>query len=503
MRSPVRRSARSVRRSRIRRPPDSARSCSRNPSPRSRRSPSSGRSSSRCSRAPRLRCRRAPGISFTELSDDALVHPLRVDRREHGDAAGLARATAYAQRRHRRCDLVVRHGRERVVLRARQRRRLRVAARRGDARRYLGLPSLPPHPRARAQRTRGRPVPLPARILARRPAQVPRLLPRAGTFDRALLAAVLRGRRESARCAVAVVRDRTCDLARQHRRRIAGGRAARAVPPQSAASRQDVPRGTLALFAASELFLRVDALVRVRVPLGRHTVPGVAAESRRAGAHADDARLGQRHSVHGGAGLAFARRRLPRLPAHDEHADSLVSEKIHVARLTSEASVSEATTSIPGREPAAGGGLIGLAERGLLPDALIRFGIRQLCAQRLREERAGDAEASWFRFQRCLSDLRTSPVAIHTDAANAQHYELPPRFFELCLGKRLKYSSCFFRRGDESLDEAEEAMLALYGERAGLADGQDILELGCGRGSLTLWMAERYPGARIVAVSNS
>jgi len=165
--------------------------------------------------------------------------------------------------------------------------------------------------------------------------------------------------------------------------------------------------------------------------------------------------------------------------------------------------VSEATTSIPGREPAAGGGLIGLAERGLLPDALIRFGIRQLCAQRLREERAGDAEASWFRFQRCLSDLRTSPVAIHTDAANAQHYELPPRFFELCLGKRLKYSSCFFRRGDESLDEAEEAMLALYGERAGLADGQDILELGCGWGSLTLWMAERYPGARIVAVSNS
>jgi len=94
-------------------------------------------------------------------------------------------------------------------------------------------------------------------------------------------------------------------------------------------------------------------------------------------------------------------------------------------------------------------------------------------------------------------------VAVHTAAANAQHYELPPQFFRLCLGRRLKYSCAYYPRGDETLDEAEEAMLALYGERAELADGQEILELGCGWGSLTLWMAERYPHARICAVSNS
>ena len=154
-------------------------------------------------------------------------------------------------------------------------------------------------------------------------------------------------------------------------------------------------------------------------------------------------------------------------------------------------------------EPDRANGLIGLAERGLLPDAAIRFGIRRLCAQRLRDETAGGVTAMAERMQHRIDALRMAPVAIHTDAANAQHYELPPRFFELCLGKRLKYSSCYFATGDESLDEAEEAMLALYGERAELADGQSILELGCGWGSLTLWMAARFPNARITAVSNS
>lgn len=146
---------------------------------------------------------------------------------------------------------------------------------------------------------------------------------------------------------------------------------------------------------------------------------------------------------------------------------------------------------------------IGLAERGWLPDALIRFGIRRLCAQRLRDEHGGEAAPAWDVFQRRIDELRASPLAIHTDAANAQHYELPPRFFELCLGRRLKYSSCFFARGDETLDAAEEAMLALYGARAELADGQQVLELGCGWGSLTLWMAQQFPRSRITAVSNS
>ena len=148
-------------------------------------------------------------------------------------------------------------------------------------------------------------------------------------------------------------------------------------------------------------------------------------------------------------------------------------------------------------------GLLGWAERGWLPDALIRFGIRRMCAQRLRDEQAGGLDAQAARFQQLIDDLRESPVAIHTDAANAQHYELPPAFFRLCLGARLKYSGCYYPTGSETLDQAEDAMLALYGERAELADGQDILELGCGWGSLTLWMAQRYPNARITAVSNS
>jgi len=148
-------------------------------------------------------------------------------------------------------------------------------------------------------------------------------------------------------------------------------------------------------------------------------------------------------------------------------------------------------------------GLLGLAERGLLPDALLRLGMRRLCAQRLAQEYAGGIEAWTERDRQLIAGLRASAVAIHTDAANAQHYELPTAFFQLCLGARMKYSSCYYPTGAETLDQAEDAMLRLYGERAGLADGQDILELGCGWGSLTLWMAEQYPNARITAVSNS
>ena len=151
----------------------------------------------------------------------------------------------------------------------------------------------------------------------------------------------------------------------------------------------------------------------------------------------------------------------------------------------------------------AASGLLGMAERGHIPDMLLRQGIRQLCAQRLREEKANGLDAQATRFVERIDMLRRSPVAVHTEIANAQHYELPPAFFQLCLGKQLKYSGCYYPSGHESLDQAEEAMLGLYGERAELADGQSILELGCGWGSLTLWMAARYPHSRIVAVSNS
>jgi cyclopropane-fatty-acyl-phospholipid synthase len=155
------------------------------------------------------------------------------------------------------------------------------------------------------------------------------------------------------------------------------------------------------------------------------------------------------------------------------------------------------------RPATANGGALGWAERGLLPDALIRYAIRRLCAVRLREERAGGLEGQAVRFDRRIELLRDSPIALHTDAANAQHYELPPAFFESCLGARLKYSCAYYPRGDETLDQAENAMLQLYVERAQLEDGQRIVELGCGWGSLTLFMAERFPNARIEAVSNS
>jgi cyclopropane-fatty-acyl-phospholipid synthase len=150
-----------------------------------------------------------------------------------------------------------------------------------------------------------------------------------------------------------------------------------------------------------------------------------------------------------------------------------------------------------------GPGLIGLAERGLLPDWLVRLGIRRLCARRLLQEREGGLAAEEERLSARIAQLRRSPIAVHPEAANAQHYELPAAFFALCLGPRMKYSGCYYPCGNETLEEAEAAMLGLYCERAQLADGQDILELGCGWGSLTLWMAERYPAARITAVSNS
>jgi cyclopropane-fatty-acyl-phospholipid synthase len=149
------------------------------------------------------------------------------------------------------------------------------------------------------------------------------------------------------------------------------------------------------------------------------------------------------------------------------------------------------------------GGAIGWAERGLLPDALLRAGIRRLCAARLRTENSGGAERVAERFEERIAMLRSSPLAIHTDAANRQHYELPPEFFVRCLGPRLKYSCCYYPNGNESLAEAEIAMLALTAARADLKDGQDILELGCGWGSLTLWMAEQFSAGRITAVSNS
>ncbi len=147
--------------------------------------------------------------------------------------------------------------------------------------------------------------------------------------------------------------------------------------------------------------------------------------------------------------------------------------------------------------------LIQCCERGWVPDALIRAGMRQLMRARLREVGAHDATRSAEAMATLLAQLRASPIAIDTQAANRQHYEVPDAFFERHLGPRLKYSCGLYPRGGETLAQAEDAMLERYAERAGLADGQWILDLGCGWGSLSLWLAERYPAATIVALSNS
>ena len=147
--------------------------------------------------------------------------------------------------------------------------------------------------------------------------------------------------------------------------------------------------------------------------------------------------------------------------------------------------------------------LIKLAERGLLPDALIRYGIKRLCAKRLADV-TGTSEGEMEKeHAEWIDILKNSPIALVPEKANEQHYEVPPKLFELVLGKRLKYSSGLWPEGVSSLDQSESAMLELTSERAELVDGQDILELGCGWGSLTLYMAEHFPKSKITAVSNS
>jgi len=145
-----------------------------------------------------------------------------------------------------------------------------------------------------------------------------------------------------------------------------------------------------------------------------------------------------------------------------------------------------------------------LLERDLIPDFLIRRAIRRLLKERLRQEgKKGSPEAQQAHLMGLIAQLKASPIAIETDAANRQHYEVAARFYELSLGQHLKYSCALWDAGCPSLDQAESAMLSLTCERAQLHDGESILELGCGWGSLSLFMAERFPRSRIVGVSNS
>jgi cyclopropane-fatty-acyl-phospholipid synthase len=142
-------------------------------------------------------------------------------------------------------------------------------------------------------------------------------------------------------------------------------------------------------------------------------------------------------------------------------------------------------------------------DREMVPDVVLRAGIRRLLRDRLREEDRGSAERNQARKNEFVEELKASPIALSTQAANEQHYEVPTAFFQAALGQRLKYSSGYWPSGVTNLDEAEVAMLKLTCERAQLQDGQRVLELGCGWGSLSLFMAERYPKSTILGVSNS
>ncbi len=147
--------------------------------------------------------------------------------------------------------------------------------------------------------------------------------------------------------------------------------------------------------------------------------------------------------------------------------------------------------------------LIALAERGVIPDAFVRVGIRSLLKRRMTSLKDRDSMDRDMDLERFVEQLRDSPLAIATEAANDQHYEVPAEFFATVLGPRMKYSSCYFERSNNSLAEAEENMLRITCERAEIHNGMRLLELGCGWGSLTLWMADHYKDCEITAVSNS
>ena len=146
---------------------------------------------------------------------------------------------------------------------------------------------------------------------------------------------------------------------------------------------------------------------------------------------------------------------------------------------------------------------IGLTERGLMPDWVIRLGIRKLVRERLDSFPLGEPAAENSYVVNFVRDMTAAPIALLPEKANEQHYEVPAAFFEKVLGHRRKYSSCLWPEGTRSLDEAEVEALKETCEHAELEDGMSILELGCGWGSLSLWMAEHYPRSRIVGVSNS
>jgi cyclopropane-fatty-acyl-phospholipid synthase len=144
-----------------------------------------------------------------------------------------------------------------------------------------------------------------------------------------------------------------------------------------------------------------------------------------------------------------------------------------------------------------------LLEKNKIPDLFIRIGIRKLLKQRLQDENKGNTEAQQAHLMTLIEELKTSPIAINTQEANAQHYEVPTEFYKYCLGKHLKYSSGYWKEGVTDLDTSERDMLELTCQRAELKNGQSVLELGCGWGSLSLFMAAKFPKSNFTVVSNS
>jgi cyclopropane-fatty-acyl-phospholipid synthase len=144
-----------------------------------------------------------------------------------------------------------------------------------------------------------------------------------------------------------------------------------------------------------------------------------------------------------------------------------------------------------------------LLEKNKIPDFLLRIGIRKLLKQRLIQEKKETVELQQAHLMKLIAELKASPIAINTAEANEQHYEVPTKFYQYCLGKNLKYSSGYWKNGVTDINTSEDDMLELTCNRAELADGQAVLELGCGWGSLSLYMAKKYPNSAFTVVSNS
>ena len=147
--------------------------------------------------------------------------------------------------------------------------------------------------------------------------------------------------------------------------------------------------------------------------------------------------------------------------------------------------------------------IIHLMERGWVPDVITRWGIRQLVRQRLDDESKRFSQDESTEKRRFAAQMKQGPIALHTQDANIQHYELPPQFFDYVLGSHKKYSGCFWEAHTRTLMQAEADSLSVSCERAEIQNGMRVLELGCGWGSLSLWMARNYPRCEITAVSNS